>query len=90
MFQMGDGGELPNQGQSRLNLSDTKVGHDIQSVFQIAGVTRPEGHNITFDAVMAVVKSKEGDEICKFHRNSSGLYVAKLKLRSPAGFGGQE
>ena len=49
-----------------------------------------EGHNITFDAVMAVVKSKEGDEICKFHRNSSGLYVAKLKLKSPAGFGGQE
>ena len=99
MFLMGDGGEIPNQGQSRLNLSDTEVGHDIQSVFQIASVTRPlmsvgricdEGHNITFDAVMAVVKSKEGDEICKFHRNSSGLYVAKLKLRSPAGFGGQE
>ena len=98
-FLMGDGGEIPNLGQSRLNLSDTGVGRDIQSVFQIAAVTRPlmsvgricdEGHSITFDAVMAVVHAKDGGEVCRFHRNASGLYVAKLKLRSPAGFGGQE
>ena len=96
---MGDGGTIPNLGQSQLNLSDAEVGRDIQSVFQIAAVTRPlmsvgricdEGHNITFDAVMAVVKSKDGGEICRFHRNPNGLYVAKLRLRSPAGFGGQE
>ena len=96
---MGDGGTIPNLGQSSLNLHDTGIDRDIQSVFQIAAVTRPlmsvgricdEGHNITFDAVMAVVKSKDGGEICRFHRNGSGLYVAKLKLRSPAGFGGQE
>ena len=96
---MGDGGLIPNLGQSQLNLSDCNVGRDIQSVFQIAAVTRPllsvgricdEGHSITFNDVMAVVHDKEGGEICRFHRNPGGLYVAKLKLRSPAGFGGQE
>ena len=95
---MGDGGTIPNLGQSELNLTD-EVGRDIKSVFQIAAVTRPlmsvgkicdEGRSVAFDAVMAVVKAADGSELCKFVRNSSGLYVAKLKLRSPAGFGGQE
>jgi hypothetical protein len=96
-FLMGDGGTIPNLGQSALKLSDGD--RDIQSVFQIAAVTRPlmsvgricdEGHTVTFSSVMAVVKSKDGDELCRFHRKDGGLYVAKLKLRSPAGFGGQE
>ena len=96
-FLMGDGGTIPNQGQSKLNLTDD--GRDIESVFQIAAVTRPlmsvgkicdEGHNITFSAVMAVVRSADGEELCRFHRKDGGLYVAKLKLRSPAGFGRQE
>ena len=96
-FLMGDGGVIPNLGQKRLNLSDTKA--DMQSVFQIAAVTRPlmsvgkicdEGHTVTFSDVMAVVHNKEGEELCKFHRSNGGLYVAKLKLRSPAGFGRQE
>jgi hypothetical protein len=98
-FLMGDGGTIPNLGQSELNLTDEVVDRDIKSVFQIAAVTRPlmsvgkicdEGHSVTFDAVHAVVRSADGSELCKFVRNSSGLYVAKLKLRSPAGFGGQE
>ena len=98
-FLMGDGGTIPNLGQSRLNLTDKGIGKDIESVFQIAAVTRPlmsvgricdEGHKITFDAVMAVVMADDGTEICRFHRNDSGLYVAKLKLRSPASFGRQE
>ena len=96
---MGDGGTIPNLGQSELNLTDELVDRDIKSVFQIAAVTRPlmsvgkicdEGHSVTFDAVMAVVRAADGSELCKFVRNQSGLYVAKLKLRSPAGFGGQE
>ena len=96
---MGDGSLIPNLGQSSLNLSDTTVGRDIQSGFQIAAMTRPlmsvgrirdEGHSITFDAVMAVVHAKDGSEVCRFQRNGSGVCVAKLKLRSPAGFGGQE
>ena len=94
---MGDGGTIPNLGESNLNLSDG--GKDLQSVFQIAAVTRPlmsvgricdKGHSITFDAVMAVVKSADGAELCRFERQSGGLYVAKLKLRNPAGFGRQE
>ena len=94
---MGDGGTIPNLGQSQLNLSDED--RDIQSVFQIAAVTRPlmsvgkicdEGHTVTFSSIMAVVHAKDGTELCKFHRNTNGLYVAKLKLRNPAGFGGQE
>ena len=96
-FLMGDGGTIPNLGQSQVNLSDD--GRDIQSVFQIAAVTRPlmsvgricdEGHSITFNAVMAVVHSKDGDELCRFHRKDGGLYVATLKSRRPAGFGRQE
>ena len=94
---MGDGGTIPNLGQSQLNLSDDDK--DIKSVFQIAAVTRPlmsvgkicdEGHTVTFSAVMAVVNASDGTELCTFRRNGNGLYVAKLKLRSPAGFGGQE
>ena len=96
-FLMGDGGTIPNLGQSQLNLSDGVK--DIESVFQIAAVTRPlmsvgricdEGCSITINAVMAVVHGKDGAELCRFQRNGSGLYAARLKLRSPAGFGGQE
>ena len=46
--------------------------------------------SITFDAIMAVVREKGGEEICRFHRTSGGLYVAKMKLRSPTGFARQE
>jgi hypothetical protein len=90
-------GVIPNLGQKRLNLSDSTA--DMQSVFQVAAVTRPlmsvgkicdEGHTVTFSDVMAVVHNKEGEELCKFHRSNGGLYVAKLKLRSPAGFGRPE
>ena len=96
-FLMGDGGTIPNLGQSQLNLSDQD--RDLQSVFQIAAVTRPlmsvgricdQGHSITFNAVMAVVHAADGSELCKFERKPGGLYVAKLKLRNPASFGGPE
>ena len=94
-FQMGDGGQIPNLGQKSLNLSDEGLGSDVQSVFQIAAVTRPlmsvgkicdEGHEVTFSNVCAVVRNKDGNELCKFHRDSGGLYVAKLRLRNPLGF----
>ena len=49
-----------------------------------------EGLTVTFSDVPAVVHNKQGEEICKFHRTPGGLYVAKLKLRSPAGFGRPE
>ena len=71
-FLRGDGVLIPNLGQRQLILSDTTVGRDIQSVFQIAAETRPlmsvgriydEGHSLTFDAVMAVVHAKDGSEL---------------------------
>ena len=96
---MGDGGEIPNLGQKSLNLCDHK-GNNVQSIFQIAAVTRPlmsvgricdEGHEVTFNAAMAVVKDSNGTEICRFERQPGGLYVAKMKLKSPnKGFVRQE
>ena len=38
---MGDGGTIANLGQKQLNLADNTVGSDVQSIFQIASVTRP-------------------------------------------------
>ena len=98
-FLMGDGGTIPIFGQKRLNLSDDGVQRDVSSIFQTAAVTRPpksvgticdEGHSITLDATEAIVREKGGAEICKLHRTHGGLYVAKMKLRSPAGFARQE
>ena len=96
---MGDGGTSPNIGRSKLNLSDG--GKDIESVFQIAAVTRPlmsvgkiceEGRIVTFDAVMAGVRSQDGEELCRFKRKDGGLYVAKLNFykTKPTVFGRQE
>ena len=74
---MGDGGTIANLGQKQLNLTDNSVGNGLQTVFQIAAVTRPlmsvgkicdEGHSITFNNICAVVTSKHGDELCRFHR----------------------
>ena len=68
---MGDGGMIPSLGQKSLNISDDD-GKNVKSVFQIAAVVRPlmsvgricdEGHNITFDAGMAVVRDTHGTEI---------------------------
>ena len=96
---MGDGGTIPNLGQSMLNLSHAATDRDLQSIFQIAAVTGPlmsvgrmydEGHTVTFSDVMALANGRDGSELAKFHRTNGGLYVAKLKLRSPAGFGRQE
>jgi hypothetical protein len=98
-FLMGDGGTIPNLGQKALNLTDEKVDRNMNSIFQIAAVTRPlmsvgkicdEGHNITFDATKAIVREENGNEICRFERSHGGLYVAKMKLRNPAGFGRPE
>ena len=38
-FQMGDGGLIKNLGQKQLNLSDSFMGKDVQSVFQIVAAT---------------------------------------------------
>ena len=81
---MGDGGTIANLGQKQLNLADNTVGSDVQSIFQIAAVTRPlmsvgkicdEGHSVTFDNVCAVVRSKEGQELCRFPSRAIWRFV---------------
>ena len=72
-----------------------KQSGDISSIFQIAAVTRPlmsvgkicdEGHEIIFNAMMAVAKDSSGSEFCQFTRSTGGLYVAKMKIKAPTGF----
>ena len=101
MFIMGDGGKTANLGQKALNLTDPSIGkeNEIKSIFQIAKVTRPlmsvgkicdEGMEVKFTKNEAQVVDKAGRTVCKFYRQPGGLYVAKLKLRAPAGFGRPE
>ena len=98
-FPMGDGGTIPNLGQTAFNLVGESVGRDLSSVFQIAAVTRPlmsvgkisdEGHEVVFRSDMAVVNDSSGSEMCRFTRSHGGLYLAKMKLRAPTGFIRQE
>ena len=97
---MGDGGTIANLGQKQLNLTDNSVGSDVPSIFKIAAVTRSlmsvgkccdEGHSMTFDDICAAVRSKDGQELCRFRREpfGGGVYVAKLKLKSAAGLVGR-
>ena len=85
---------IPKLGQKSLNLSDDD-GKSVKSVFQMTAVTRPlmsvgricdEGHNITSDAVMSMVRDTHDAKLCRSQRQQGGLYVAKLKLRNPMGF----
>ena len=64
----------------------------MKSLFQITAFTRllmtvgricDEVNNITFDAVMGVVRDTRGTEICRFQRQQGGLYVATMKLNHP-------
>ena len=46
-----------------------------------------QGLFVIFDKLHAIVKDKDDKEVCRFTRGDSGLYTAKMKLKSP--FGGQ-
>ena len=92
-FVMGDGGKTPNLGQNQLNLEDGEA--NFQSTFQIAAIARPlmsvgricdNDNEVTFSKTKAVVRDKEGHDVCTFQRQPSGLYTAKIKLKAP-GFG---
>ena len=76
----------------------SEVGGDVrglQSCFQVAQVTRPlmsvsrvcdQGLRCIFDDEQAtVVDKKTGKEVTVFQRRG-GLYIAKMKLKAPAGF----
>ena len=97
-FMMGDGGKTPNQGQVALNLSNGGPASAIQSIFQVASVTRPlmsvgkicdEGYKVDFFKEYAVITDKNKREVLRFERQAGGLYTAKMKLKAPT-FGRQE
>ena len=92
-FIVGDGNRLPNMGQRALNLqplNDSTV--DLQSCFQIARVTRPlmsvgkicdNGMKVEFDDKKAVIRDRDGVQVCIFERQPGGLYLGKFRLKSP-------
>ena len=96
-FIVGNGARVPNEGQLSLNL-ECDEGR-VKSVFQIAEVTRPlmsvskvcdQGMRCVFEETHAlVIDKKSGKEVLRFERHG-GLYVAKMRLKRPEGFVGQE
>ena len=91
-FLMGDGGAIRNKGQCSLNLTDSADTRDIRPVFQIADVTRPlmsagrlcdAGCKVELGHDRAIVRDKDGLEVCLFTRQPGGLYVASMKLKAP-------
>ena len=41
------------------------------------------GLEVTFDDVKAVVRDKNGVQICVFERKPGGLYLGKFRLKCP-------
>ena len=81
-------------GEWNLNLEapHEKGMSSVQSIFQVAKVTRPlmsvghicdQGLHVIFDKTHAVVRDKDNIEVCRFERSESGLYTAKMKLKAP-------
>ena len=93
-FIVGDGGKLENMGQRAINmqpLQDSSV--DMQSCFQTARVTRPlmsvgkmcdNGLEVTFNDKRAIVRDKDGAQVCVFERAPGGLYLGKFRLKCPS------
>jgi hypothetical protein len=88
-FIVGNGEKVPNDGQLVLNLEQD--GLSMQSTFQVAGITRPlmsvgrvcdQGLRCHFCDKEALVLDRNDKVVCRFERRG-GLYVAKLKLKSP-------
>ena len=98
-YIVGNGAEVPNEGQVTLNLEASGNGKGgggnlIKSIFQVAEITRPLmsvsrvcelGHKCVFDDEKAEVIAKDGTVLCTFRRKG-GLDVAEMKLKAPEGF----
>ena len=96
-YVVGNGQRVKNEGQVVLNMTSEVEGdvRVLQSCFQVASVTRPlmsvsrvcdQGLRCIFDDEQAtVVDKKTGKEVAVFQRRG-GLYIAKMKLKAPAGF----
>ena len=93
-FIVGNGEKVLNQGEMKLQMEaelDDKHVNTIDSVFQVAKVTRPlmsvskicdGGFTAHVDDQRAVIKDKSGSIVCIFQRRG-GLCVCKMRLKSP-------
>ena len=95
-FVVGNGERVPNEGQVMLNMENGD-GIPLQSTFQVAEITRPllsvgrvcdQGLNCVFKKDEALVCDADGNTVCRFAR-AGGLYIARLKLKSPELFARQ-
>ena len=96
-YVVGNGQRVKNEGEVLLNMTSEVGGkaRNFQSCFQVANVTRPlmsvskvcdQGLRCIFEDERAtIVDKKTGKEIATFERRG-GLYIAKMKLKAPAGF----
>ena len=93
-FVVGNTQWMPDEGYIQLNMECGNF--PLQSVFQVAGVTRPlmsvgrvcdQGLKCIFDDKKALVVDKDSEGVCRFERRG-GLYVARLKLNNPEVFPG--
>ena len=48
----------------------------------LVGKICDEGSEITFNRVMAIVRNKHGDELCRFHGSPVGLFL-EVKVERP-------
>ena len=84
---------MPNKGQVRLRMgSKNESGLDMQSVFQVAEITRPlmsvsricdQGMVCIFEANHARVENADGKVVAKFERDG-GLYTSTMRLKRPS------
>ena len=91
-FLAAGGQRLPNEGEMALTLVDEATSATVESVFQVAEVTRPlwsvgkvcdKGYKVLFDELKAQIFRNLGDApLCTFERKG-GLYIGRLKVRNP-------
>ena len=96
-FIVGNGQRIPNEGEVHLSLLAPAGGDEqtpVQSVFQIAEITRPlmsvsqicdQGYACVFTKDGAEVMDDDRNIVARFER-SNGLYVASMRLRPPEPF----
>ena len=99
-FIVGNGAKVLNTGEAVLNLEasvDTGTVIPFSSTFQSAQITRPlmsvskicsNGFKCNFTDSEALIIDSQGQTVCRFERRN-GLYLTRLKLKSPSPFGGQ-
>ena len=98
-FIVGNGEKVPNEGQAALNLEvDSRAGppQRFTSTFQAARVTRPlmsvskicgNGFRCVFDKDKAEIIDADDKPVCVFERRG-GLYITRMKVKSPSPFQG--